>query len=414
MLNPEHPAPSLPTVRIGMIGLGGRGRSLLRELLKLPSGIDIRALSDPNPLALENAAGMLKDAGRSRPELHCGGGAAWRSLCRNPDIDLVVIASPWSLHASQAVAAMEGGKHAFLEVPAAVTIDECWDLVATSERTARYCVILENCCFGRSEMAGLNMVRSGLLGELTHAECAYIHDLRTVLFDLKGEGRWRREPHTRINGNLYPTHGLGPVSVCLDLNRGDRIERIVSMSSPQRALAEAARSLPDIHPAKTEEFVCGDVNTTLIQTALGRTIMVQHDVVSPRPYSRINGMVGTRGSFFGFPDRLALDREGAHEWLPEDKLRSYLARFDSPLWKKQDDGAVTGGHGGMDFVMMSRLIESLQIGRYPDIDVYDAVAWSSVFPLSVASVGRRSEPVLAPDFTRDRWKTNKRIFLPEV
>ena len=415
MLDPEHPAPALADIRIGMIGLGGRGRSLLRELLKLPAGVEIRALCDPHEDGLRKAAAMVAEADRPAPRVSQGDEPAWRGVCRDPELDLIVVASPWHLHAPQAVAAMAGHKHVLVEVPAAVTIEECWDLVNTSEQTGRYCIILENCCFGRSELAGLNMVRSGLLGEITHAECAYIHDLRTVLFDLNGEGRWRREPHTRVNGNLYPTHGLGPVSVCLDLNRGDRIERIVSMSSPQRSLSLAARSLPQDHPARAESFICGDVNTSLIQTEFGRTLMVQHDVVSPRPYSRINGLVGTKGAFFGFPDRLALDAEGSHEWLPPEKLQTYLTRYDSPLWSAHADaGGSTGGHGGMDFIMMARLIDALRTGRYPDIDVYDAAAWSCVFPLSAESVAHTSEPLLIPDFTRGRWKTNPRVFLPEL
>ena len=209
-----------------MIGLGGRGRSLLKQLLAIPEGVEITALADPSQEALNRAAELFKEQrpAASRCEMRRGG----RLEKRLPGsaVDLIVIASPWSMHTPQAVAAMSGGKHTFVEVPAALTIEECWDLVDTSEQTGRYCVILENCCFGRSELAGLNMVRSGLLGEITHAECAYIHDLRSVLFDLEGEGRWRREPHTRVDGNLYPTHGLGPISTCLNINRGDRIESL--------------------------------------------------------------------------------------------------------------------------------------------------------------------------------------------
>ncbi|RKX28820.1 MAG: gfo/Idh/MocA family oxidoreductase [Verrucomicrobia bacterium] len=413
-LDPEHPAPPVEEIRIGMIGLGGRGRSLLRELLKLPEGVEICVLADPDEAALDQAADLMREALRPPAELRLGQEPAWMSVCQDPGLDLVIIASPWHLHATQAVTAMSGRKHVFVEVPAALTIEECWDLVNTSEQTSRYCILLENCCFGRSELAGLNMVRSGLLGQITHTECAYIHDLREVLFRSSGEGLWRRGPHTRVDGNLYPTHGLGPVATCLDLNHGDRIERIVSMSSPEAALSEAARDLPEGHPGRTEKFVTGDVNTSLLRTELGRSILVQHDVVSPRPYSRINGLVGTRGSFFGFPDRLALDEHGAHEWLSEKELKKMLKKYDSRLWSEQDeDPESIGGHGGMDYVMMARLIDCLRTGRYPDIDVYDAAAWSSIYPLSIDSVNYGSQPHSVPDFTRGWWKRTPRIFLPE-
>jgi len=294
ILDLEHPAVPIDLIRVGMIGVGGRGRSLLKNLLALPEGIEVTVLADPFQDSLDQAALLFGENDLSAPALRCGEETAWRSVCEDLEVDLIVIASPWSLHTQQAVAAMSGGKHAFVEVPAALTIDECWDLVDTSEQTGRYCVILENCCFGRSEMAVLNMVRTGLLGEITHAECAYIHDLRSVLFNLKGEGRWRREPHTRVDGNLYPTHGLGPISTCLNINRGDRIERVVSMSSPSLSLPLTAAEAPADHPGRNETFVCGDVNSSLVQTASGKTILVQHDVVSPRPYSRINGLVGKR------------------------------------------------------------------------------------------------------------------------
>ncbi len=408
----EHPADPINQIRIGMIGLGGRGRSLLKNLLALPEGIEISVLADPFQDALDQASALFTERDRPVPELRCGDETAWRSVCEDPGIDLAVIASPWNRHATQAVAAMSGGKHVFVEVPAAVTIDECWDLVDTSEQTGRYCVILENCCFGRSELAVLNMVRSGLLGEITHAECAYIHDLRSVLFNLNGEGRWRREPHTQVDGNLYPTHGLGPVSNCLNINRGDRIERVVSMSSPSRSLQLFGATAPADHPGRSETFVCGDVNSSLVQTTSGKTILVQHDVVSPRPYSRINGLVGTSGSFFGFPDRLALDTEGAHEWISGSDLEPYLVRHESRLWSAMGKEAEkAGGHGGMDYMMLKHLIDCLRHGRYPDIDVYDAATWSAITPLSIESVHQGCEPHVMPDFTRGRWKTNEQIFM---
>jgi len=413
ILDPDHPATPIDQIRIGMIGLGNRGRSLLKQLLAIPDGVEIAVLTDPSQDALNLAADLFQERDLPVPNVRCGDETAWRSVCKEPEVDAIVVASPWSLHAPQAVAAMSGGKHTFVEVPAALSVEECWDLVDTSEQTGHYCIILENCCFGRSELAGLNMVRSGLLGEITHAECAYIHDLRSVLFDLNGEGLWRREPHTRVDGNFYPTHGLGPISTCLNINRGDRIERLVSMSSPSRSLSLVAAEAPPDHPGRGETFVCGDVNSSLVQTASGKTILVQHDVVSPRPYSRINGLVGTSGAFFGFPDRLALDREGgAHEWISGSDLEPYLAKYDNRLWSAMGDEAEkAGGHGGMDYMMMKHLIGCLRHGRYPDIDVYDAATWSAITPLSIGSVKHGCEPLAMPDFTRGRWKTNKQIFM---
>jgi hypothetical protein len=413
ILDPEHPAAPIDRIRIGVIGLGGRGRSLLKQLLAIPAGVEVTVLNDPFQKSLDQASGLFIESDLPVPRLLCGEETAWRTVCEDPDIDLILVASPWNLHAAQAVSAMSRGKHVFVEIPAALTIEECWDLVDTSEETGRYCIILENCCFGRSELAVLNMVRAGLLGEITHAECAYIHDLRTVLFDLEGEGRWRRKPHTCVDGNLYPTHGLGPVSTYLDLNRGDCIKRVISMSSPSRSLSLTAANAPVGHPGRAEKFVCGDVNTSLVQTASGKTILMQHDVVSPRPYSRINGLVGTGGSFFGFPDRLVLDRESAHEWISGKELEPYLLHYENRLWvAKNREAEQAGGHGGMDFIMMYHLIDCLRKGRYPDVDVYDAATWSAITPLSIESVKHGCEPHAMPDFTRGRWKTNERIFMP--
>jgi predicted dehydrogenase len=307
---------------------------------------------------------------------------------------------------------MEGGAHAGVEVPAASTLEGCWRLVDTSERTRRHCVMLENCCYGWAEMLVLNMVRAGELGELIHAECAYIHDLRKLLFEDEGEGLWRRYEHWRRNGNLYPTHGLGPVALYLDINRGDRFDHLVSMSSPSLGLqAYRDRTLPPGDPKRMETYDCGDMNTSLIKTARGRTIVLQHDTVSPRPYSRINLVSGTKGTFCGYPARLFLDGQEPHdEWTfleedPEERGDGKLEeRFEDPLWKKLREPAKESGHGGMDYIMSWRLIQCLREGLVPDMDVYDAAAWSVPAPLSELSVARGSAPVPFPDFTRGGWR----------
>jgi hypothetical protein len=285
--------------------------------------------------------------------------------------------------------------------------------VDTSERTRRHCVMLENCCYGENELFVLNMAREGVLGELTHAECAYIHDLRGMLYSLGTEGDWRRDYHWQYNGNLYPTHGLGPVAQYLGINRGDQFAHLVSMSSPEKGLSKwRDEKKPNKEKHKDERYVCGDMNTSLIKTVLGRTIMIQHDVISPRPYSRINALSGTGGTFFDYPARLAindpkqygLEAKGSHDWLGEADLKKMREKFTHPLWKKLQDKAKGGGHGGMDFVMNYRHLDCIRTGATPDSTCYDAAAWSGILELSAWSVENGSMPIAIPDFTRGLWQ----------
>jgi len=385
------------TVRVGFVGVGGRGRGLLREMLAV-EGAQVTAVSDVVDDHARQAKECVEQAGKPSPAIE----SDWRRLCERDDVDLVYVCSPWPLHTPQAVCAMECGKHAAVEVPAATTLADCWRLVDTSERTRRHCAILENCCYGATEMMVLNMVRAGLLGTITHAEAAYIHDLRELLLADHGEGLWRREPHKTRNGNLYPTHGLGPVARYLDVHRGDRFTRLVSMSS----LSASLREYRDAHePAdsqkRRERYICGDMNTSLIQTSRGRSIMLQHDVVTPRPYSRINLVAGTKGTFADYPPRLFLDGQGEHDWQPLD---AFEEQYQHPLWKQQGELArELGGHGGMDFLMNYRLIQCFRQGLPPDIDVYDAAAWSAPGPLSEISVAWEGLALPFPDFTRGHW-----------
>jgi hypothetical protein len=318
---------------------------------------------------------------------------------------------------------MELGKHALVEVAAALTVDDCWKLVDASERRQRHCVLLENCCYGENELFVLNLARQGVFGQLTHAECAYLHDLRSLLFTRDTEGDWRRSYHTKYNGNLYPTHGLGPVAQYLGAGRGDRLKFLVSMSSPERSLTQYREEhQPNGGAQNGEKYICGDMNTSLIKTELGRTILVQHDVVSPRPYSRINALYGTGAVFFDYPARLSinqpkdygLDAESSEEWLSEKDLGTMREKFGHPLWKRLAERAQGGGHGGMDFVMNWRLLDCLRRGATPDSVVYDAAAWSSIIEASVQSVARGSAPVALPDFTRGLWKTMKPLAIAEA
>jgi len=413
-LTPPEPAPAAATmmgvpfdryerVRVGIVGVGLRGSSLLRDLLAI-DGVEIKALCDIVPEKVARGQKQVTDAGQPEPAGYSNSERDFELLSSRGDIDLAYIATPWDWHVPMAIAAMRNGKHAAVEVPAATTLDHCWDLVNTSERTRRHCIMLENVCYGYNEMMVLNMVRDGLFGELTHGEAAYIHDLRGILTEDANEGLWRRFPHMRRNGNLYPTHGLGPVAQYLGIHHGDRFEVQVSMSSLEHSLTEYVReNYPADNPKRQEKYVCGDMNTSLVRTARGRTVMLQHDVVSPRPYDRINLISGTKGIFQDYPPRIYLDgKSEGHRWQSIDPFKE---QYEHPLWKRVGELArKLGGHGGMDFIMSYRLIECMREGLPPDMDVYDAAAWSAPGPLSEQSVRRGSAPVKFPDFTRGQWQ----------
>jgi predicted dehydrogenase len=306
---------------------------------------------------------------------------------------------------------MRNGKHVGVEVPAGVTLPELWDLVRTSERTRRHCMMMENCCYGDNEMMVLAMARQGLFGTITHGEASYIHDLRHVMNETDKSGRyvseatWRRAWHTKENGNLYPTHGLGPVCWYMDVHRGDLLDSLVSMSSLEASLSEdqAAR-----FQGRGEKYICGDMSTSIIRTRKGRTIMLQHDTVSPRPYTRHNLIQGTKGAFADYPGRLYLDevanKTGKHAWIQGEALAPYREQYVHDLWKRVGDLArKAGGHGGMDYIMCYRVVECMLQGLPPDFDVYDAAAWSAPFPLSAASVRGGGSLQKIPDFTQGHW-----------
>lgn len=392
----------LETVRVGMIGVGGRGQSLLGELLNI-GGVAVTAVCDVVPQRAAAAQARVVAKGQPSPADFSKSESDFQNLCQRDDVDLVYVATPWECHAAMAVCAMNSGKHVAIEVPAAITLQECWDLVDASERTQRHCLMLENCCYGETEMLVLNMVRQGVLGELTHGEAGYLHPSAAGILGTGDSSVWRRRHLMKLNGNLYPTHGLGPVALYMDIHGGDRFDYLVSMSSCERSLSRARDALPAGDPRRQETYACGDVNTSLIKTALGRTILVQFDVVTPRPYSRINLICGTGGTFADYPPRLALKGK-EHAW--ETDLAPYFEKYGHPLWKQHPEQALeSAGHGGMDYLMNWRLIQCLLSGSPLDMTVYDAAAWSSIFPLSVASVAKGSSPMSIPDFTRGQWQT---------
>ena len=389
-------------VRIGFVGTGGMGTSHVRNLARI-EGCRVAAVCDIDVPNAKRAAGIVQAAGHPAPTLFTRDQEDFRRLCEVADLDLIYTATPWRWHVPICLAAMEAGKHVACEVPIAVTVEDCWRLVESAERHELHCIMMENVCYGRCELMGLNLVRQGLLGEILHAECGYLHDLRGIKFADEGEGMWRRAHAMIRNGNLYPTHGLGPVSQCMNINRGDRFEYLVSMSSPSRGLQDWAREHYEPgHPKRDEIFALGDINTSLIKTTNGKTIKVVHDTNLPRPYSRINTLQGTRGIFQGYPDRVHIEgRSEDHSW---DDAESYFEEFEHPLWRRLREDSASAGHSGMDFVEDWRLIQCLREGIPYDIDVYDSVAWSAVAEISERSVAAGSAPVRFPDFTRGQWK----------
>lgn len=403
-------APALKTLRMAFIGVGGRGSGHLEMMMDL-EGVEVTAIADNHAPNLQRAVKSVVSRGRKEPAAYGNGDVDYKRMLERDDIDAVLIATPWELHARMCVDSMLAGKHAFTEVPAAVTLEECWELVETAERTQKHCMMLENCCYGREELIALNMCRLGVLGDLLHGEAAYIHDLRGQMNDVEhGTGSWRTIHYIKRNGNLYPTHGLGPVAQYMSINRGDRFDYLSCVASPALGRALHARKhFPPGHKwNKVGQWSCGDLNTTIIKTALGRSIMVQWDETSPRPYSRLNLIQGTRGTFAGFPNRLVIEGEtkNTHEWTEGDALNPFFDKYEHPLWKKMGEQAKQGGgHGGMDWLMLWRLVSCLRNGEPLDQDVYDAASWSAIGPLSERSLAKRSTSIDVPDFTRGRWRT---------
>lgn len=389
-------------VRIGIVGTGLRGRSVLSELVAI-DGVKITALADIAPEKSARAVKMCTDAGMAAPAVY-GGERGFEQLVARDDVDFVYTATPWEWHVPVMLAALGAGKHCATECPAGITLRDLWALVDASEKAQRHCLQLENCNYGYNEMLVNRLVHDGVLGEILHCEASYLHDLRHILFENRDEGLWRRGWHERVNGNLYPTHGLGPVSWYLDVHAGDRLDYMVSMSTPERGLSlhREATVKDKSDPKWKERYVTGDLNSSLVKTAHGKTILLQHDVSNPRPYSRHNGVQGTKGVFQDYPPRIYVEgQEGGERFGAIDKWKT---THEHPLWTRIGELArKKGGHGGMDFVMAWRLIECMREGLAPDFDVYDAAAWSAPLALSQISVAKGSAPVKFPDFTRGEW-----------
>ena len=328
---PETPFAAAPidVVRIGFVGVGLQGGSHVRNFLKI-DGVEVVALGDIIESRAEEVAGWVEADGRRRPTLYTRSDTDFVRMCETEELDLVFTATPWEWHVPVCVAAMDNGKHAATEVPAAYTVDDCWKLVEYAEKHEKHCVMMENCNYDRPEMMVFNMARQGLFGEIVHAECGYLHDLRAIKFEDRDEGLWRRAHAMVRNGNVYPTHGLGPVANVMDINRGDQLDYLVSMSSPALGLEQwALENYPEDDPKRRERYIQGDVNTTMIKTVRGRTIFLSHDTNLPRPYSRIHMVQGTRGLFQGYPHRLYVEgMSPAHRW---EDWQERLAEYDHAL-----------------------------------------------------------------------------------
>ncbi|WP_086820033.1 Gfo/Idh/MocA family protein [Allokutzneria sp. NRRL B-24872] len=391
------------TVRVGIIGLGNRGAGMLPLFLAVP-GVKITAVCDTRPAAVESAVKVVRAAGQPEPARYGKTDRDYENLVRREDIDFVYVATPWEWHVPMAVSSMRNGKHVGVECPLAVTISELWELVDTSERTRRHCIQLENCCYGQNELRVLRMANAGLFGELLHGAGAYIHDLRELLFsDTYYANEWRRAWHTKLNADHYPTHGLGPIAAYMGVNRGDRMVRITSMATAPLGLADYRKDHEEPGDSSwRERYVKGDTTMSMIQTERGRLIRLQHNVSNPYPYSRLNQLAGTKGVFEDYPARAYLEpKSSGHKWGSFDEYKSY----DHWLWK--DIGPGPGGHGGMDYLMLYRTMQTIRLGLVPDIDVYDSAAWSAPVALSGESLKRGSMPMAFPDFTRGRWQESR-------
>jgi predicted dehydrogenase len=404
------PQKPLERVRAAFIGVGARGSGHVAQMMTL-DGVEVVAIADNWESSLKASVNRVKQAGHKEPAAYGRGDEDYKRMLERDDIDIVIIATPWEVHTKMCVDAMLAGKRAFTEVPAAVTLDECWQLVETSEKTGKSCMMMENCCYGREELFCLNLCRLGLLGDLLYGEGGYLHDLRSQMHEVKhGTGSWRTWHYVKRNGNIYPTHGLGPIAQYMGINRSDRFEHLSAVASPAVGRAAYAKEHfpPDHQWNKVTKWNCGDMVSTIVKTALGRTILVQWDETTPQPYSRINLIKGSRGSFAGYPNRLMIEglTPGGDNWVEGEKLGEFFKKYDHPLYKKQGElAAKHGGHGGMDWLMLWRMVDCLHHGEPLDQDVYDAAALSSIGPLSEKSIASRSNSVEVPDFTRGKWKT---------
>lgn len=403
-------AEPLDTVRIGFIGLGSRGPGAIKRMAQV-DGARIMALCDIREERVRYSQQRLNKYGGYDADLYYGDDECWKEVCERPDINLIYISTDWASHAPIAIYAMEHGKHVALEVPAAQSLDELWALINTSERTRRHCMMLENCCYDYFELTALNMAQQGVFGEIIHAEGGYVHTLDDI-WDGYWKN-WRLEFNKDHRGDIYPTHGLGPLCQVLNIHRGDRMTRLVAMDTHSWRGREQWEER--FGPMEDEEFKAGDHTTTLIQTHKGKTILIEHNVMTPRPYNRLYQLTGTKGFANKYPVEGFLVQAGqvgdgdmenleAHSFVSDDVRDNLMQKYKHPILAEIEDKAKSvGGHGGMDYIMDYRLVYCLRNGLPLDMDVYDLAEWSCLGELTRISLEHGCAPVEIPDFTRGDW-----------
>lgn len=418
-------------VNIAFIGVGLRGRDHVENIIKRDD-VEITAICDLDPNAIAQTQKIIRDHSKKEAEVYAGDDYAFMKLLEREDVDGVVISTPWLWHTRMAVASMKAGKYPGLEVSAANTLEECWDLVNTSEETGIPCMLLENVCFARESMVVLKMVRDGVFGELVHGTCGYRHDLRDVKFNdgkqphgggvefgekAISEARWRTEHSLKRNGDIYPTHGIGPVAGWFDINRGNRFVSLTSTATKSIGLKNYIVNHPKggkNHPNANLDWKLGDIITSVIKTANDESIIVTHDTNLPRPYSWGFTLHGAKGVWNGQFEGKRFYIEGKsrpHIWSEGDEYDQFMKKYDHPIWTQLENKAKGAGHGGIDYFTDKYFVESVKESVQPPIDVYDAAAWSAITPLSEASIASNSSPQFFPDFTRGRWLKNKPIFV---
>ncbi|NDV78078.1 Gfo/Idh/MocA family protein [Dysgonomonas sp. 511] len=412
----ELRADPLPTVRVAFIGLGMRGPGAVQRMTHIP-GVEIVALCDVEQANTEKVNKMLEERGFPKAQEFYGDTAVWRKVSAFPDVDLIYIATDWKSHAMMGIQGMKDGKHVAIEVPAALTMDEIWGLINTSEQTRRHCIQLENCVYDFFELTTLNMVQQGLLGEVIHGEGAYIHGLQPYWDEYWND--WRMDINKKHRGDVYPTHGLGPVCQAMNIHRGDKMNYLVSVDT--KAVGNPGY-LKEKRGEDATGFRNGDHTSTLIRTEKGKSILIEHDVTSPRPYNRMYQLTGTKGFANKYPVQgyalgaedldpaLTANHENltTHSFVPDDVRKALMEKYKHPIARDIEELAKqVGGHGGMDFIMDYRLIYCLQKGLPLDMDVYDLAEWCCLIPLTEISLDNNSAPVEIPDFTRGGWEKLK-------
>jgi predicted dehydrogenase len=418
------PGPA-PVVKLGFIGVGMRGQNHLDNALRRKD-VQIEAICDIDERMLEGAGELFKKAGKPMPRVFKGDPHSWKKLLEIKELDAVIISTPWEWHAPMIIGCLEAGiKYIGTEVILGITLQDHWDVVKGAEQYKAHVMMLENVCYRRDVMAILNMVRQGMFGELVHLQGGYQHDLRTVKFNdgknvygggvefgAKGfsEARWRTEHSVRRNGDLYPTHGIGPIAEMININRGNRFVSLSSFASKARGLHEyIVKNGGEQHPNAKVEFKLGDVVTTMIRCANGETILLQHDTNLPRPYSLGFRVQGTKGIWMDVNHSLYIEgvSKTNDDW---EDAKAYLDKYDHPLWKRWGASTEGAGHGGMDFFVLHAFVESIKRKTATPMDVYDAAAWSAITPLSEESIKLGNQTVEFPDFTSGQWMNRKNNF----